>query len=959
MPSKKFLTLLIILSIQFSYAQNPVYFKIGEKEFANTEVYSVLYDDFSDIIYTGTNNGLYAYKQNRFVRIKQAENQKGNAVFSLKQNSKGAVYCSNLSGQILKITDNHLELVYQSKEKNKSSYFWYYFVENENLLVVTNSSIKKISFTDKNEMELFYGKNTIRHSNKTRFGISFHTVTNENKSYILNYKENELTKLKSSSYKEINLIDNFVAQKKQFYVKDKFGKIISLTKAPLTIHFKPQLKEKLFSINNDIVLALSVQKGARYIKLTNNTLTASPPFLTNMFLSAFTISKSGALIFGTFNDGIIIVPNYKVTKTSKSGELFSGITSSPNNHIGFSTRSGAIYSYKNSKLEQIDKAPHNVDAIYYFDTINPKINSKHHFIYNKTNTAFIDTKDIIALSPDVFLSSNQLGINITNYKPKRPLKKLDYFSKESNSYQLIPKQRVNALAWDKKDSIIYFSTHDGLYKKKWGEPEITTVLVKNKPLVSNDIEILGTNLVCATNQGIFILEKEKIIFELHKKDGLLASSVKQVTLKNSMLYILTEKGLQLYDMHKNKFIGFGTKEGVVAQNIKNFALSKDKLWLLEKNSFSSVSINSLNNSKNNNIGKLYIDSILVNSKKINFIKQQKFDYTKNQLSFYIDYRNIESKAETVIHYKLKGFYNDWKSLGSNENKIDFQSLPIGNYTFVAKATYRDKSTKPFEYKFAILPPFWKTWWFYTILSIASISLVFYRFRLLKKESSALLEKQAMKTTILDGELKALRSQMDPHFIFNALNSIQEYILLNKKNLASDYLGKFADLIRSYLDFSKSGVISLKEEVANLNLYLELEKLRFEESFNYKTILKDKELIEHLNIPTMIIQPYIENAIKHGLLHKKGKRILTVFIQQISDDLIECIVEDNGIGRAKSKIINKKRLKKHKSFALESTSERLQLLNFEKNEEIGVTINDVLIDEKVCGTRVLIKIPILK
>ena len=218
---------------------------------------------------------------------------------------------------------------------------------------------------------------------------------------------------------------------------------------------------------------------------------------------------------------------------------------------------------------------------------------------------------------------------------------------------------------------------------------------------------------------------------------------------------------------------------------------------------------------------------------------------------------------------------------------------------------------------------------------------------------------AIEKQYKDSELKALKAQMNPHFIFNALNSIQDYIVLNQKNLASDYLGKFADLIRNYLHFSDTGYISVPEEIHNLNLYLELEKLRFEDELNYTFIVDEKVNSEMIKIPTMLIQPYVENALKHGLLHKKNSRELRISVSKISNNIIQFIIEDNGIGREKSKEINDKRLTQHKSFALKATTERLDLLNFGKEKKIGVEIIDLKEENNAIGTKVILKIPILK
>lgn len=247
--------------------------------------------------------------------------------------------------------------------------------------------------------------------------------------------------------------------------------------------------------------------------------------------------------------------------------------------------------------------------------------------------------------------------------------------------------------------------------------------------------------------------------------------------------------------------------------------------------------------------------------------------------------------------------------------------------------------------------------------------IFYFKRLKTKKKSELITlelKQTQKRLAIekqyrDSELKALKAQMNPHFIFNALNSIQDYIVLNQKNLASDYLGKFADLIRNYLHFSNTGFISIQDEIYNLNLYLELEKLRFEDVLEYTFNVEEGVNSDAINIPTMLIQPYIENALKHGLLHKKDNRKLSISISKTSDKIIECIIEDNGIGREKSKEINQKReaQQQHKSFALNATTERLDLLNYGRDKKIGVEFMDLKDNEKAIGTKVILKIPILK
>ena len=228
------------------------------------------------------------------------------------------------------------------------------------------------------------------------------------------------------------------------------------------------------------------------------------------------------------------------------------------------------------------------------------------------------------------------------------------------------------------------------------------------------------------------------------------------------------------------------------------------------------------------------------------------------------------------------------------------------------------------------------------------------FELQETQKRLALEKQYR-----DSELKALKAQMNPHFIFNALNSIQEYIILNQKNLASEYLGKFADLMRKYLHYSDAGGISVEDEVSTLKMYLELEALRFEDKLSYD-ITVSENINDSAKIPTMLIQPYVENALKHGLLHRKTDRQLTIVFSKPTDKTIVCQIEDNGIGREASLLKKANSSANHKSFATKATASRLDLLNFGKGQKIGVEYEDLKNEDNTAkGTLVRLTIPIIR
>jgi LytS/YehU family sensor histidine kinase len=212
------------------------------------------------------------------------------------------------------------------------------------------------------------------------------------------------------------------------------------------------------------------------------------------------------------------------------------------------------------------------------------------------------------------------------------------------------------------------------------------------------------------------------------------------------------------------------------------------------------------------------------------------------------------------------------------------------------------------------------------------------------------------------QLKALRAQMNPHFLFNALNSIQNYITSNEVTNAAKYLARFAKLMRQSLEYSDLEVVSLEKEIAFLSDYLYInEKLRFEDRLSYKIIVDDEIEEDITGVPTMIVQPYVENAIEHGLRNKESGNIRVDF-SLYNEDTILCVVEDDGIGRDKARQmhLNDGRYKNHRSRGTAITEQRLQLLYNSREKKVYVHTIDLRDEEtgEALGTRVEIKIPII-
>ncbi len=228
-------------------------------------------------------------------------------------------------------------------------------------------------------------------------------------------------------------------------------------------------------------------------------------------------------------------------------------------------------------------------------------------------------------------------------------------------------------------------------------------------------------------------------------------------------------------------------------------------------------------------------------------------------------------------------------------------------------------------------------------------------QLQKLESEKKQEELQHKATEL--EMQALRAQMNPHFIFNCLSSINRFILKNETESASDYLTKFSRLIRMVLNNSKKELIPLDDELEMLRLYLEMERMRFKYSFDYNISFKNEIDPENIFIPPLLLQPFAENAIWHGLLNKEDQGHLTVLLGK-ENNILSCMIEDNGVGRAKAAELKSKSVERNKSLGLQITKERLALLNKDSNETTFFEVEDLYDDKGFAnGTRVILKIKI--
>jgi hypothetical protein len=356
---------------------------------------------------------------------------------------------------------------------------------------------------------------------------------------------------------------------------------------------------------------------------------------------------------------------------------------------------------------------------------------------------------------------------------------------------------------------------------------------------------------------------------------------------------------------------------------------------------------------------VFITSVTIfdSRQPLNDSKTIELKHNENFLRFDFSEINLTGNISPRFEYMIEGLDNNWNK-GGSAGFASYSGIPPGEYVFKVRKEGSIQASSSDSYHIIIHPPFWQTWWFRLVLLLFIAGCIYWivvrRVRLIRKEEK---QKTIFNKQLAEVEMKALRAQMNPHFIFNSLNSVHRFILSNDTEKASHYLTTFSKLIRIILENSDKKTIPLENEIELLNTYLVLEENRFKTKFEYSIHVDHAIDRQKTEIPSMLIQPYIENAIWHGLLHKETKGELKVSFGKNKIG-IECVIEDNGIGREKAMQLKQRTVVKQQSMGMKVSKERLNLLGKLYHDKPDIKIIDLKNESgEAVGTRVEIHIPL--
>lgn len=982
----------VILFALNGKAQTPQVVPFAQAERMSKTVYN-LFEDSSGKIWIGTDEGLYCWTG---TELKHFFNSEFSYEYSeIKEDKQGRIWCLNFSAQLFYLENDSLKLFYSLKEY-VSSTFDYSIDKYPDIYIGTDVGLLKIDFYSKKlrypliKKEGFIQANPTPDSLNNRFWINS-LITHDNSLYFIHHsnlfqlKNNgeliNVGQIQSEKVKRKNWEkDAFLCFSKKYIVS-----VLSFLENDQAISelgfYSTQESGQVFSQKCRGFVQTAFFDETTYwfgttegVQLFDNEQQRWSKYsiLSNDAISSVIKDREGVMWISTTTNGVFRIPSLSILSldglnTDLEKDPIISMKSAGEHGLFMFSGNGKVLSKEGQKLKQL--------AVSEFSTEGPYFNPcRKELGFSQTETSYSLQKKQFLLNPyfnnvkcisfiekgiSLISTSGSARLTIINAKDTVRLKQLKlpyrqiYYPQPMNFYtKELRRQRSQFNYYDHLDSSIYVSYSDGLFLYSD---------FQEKELLWNGKSILITNLVgrkeggviCSTVNGDLLEIDYPNIKHLTKLDF----RIKKLLYHNNYLFLASRNAILKFNLKLKTKEWITVSDGLPSNRISDIELHNDSLYVASLNGVSVFSVDYTFKNLTKPIA--LIKEVQINFKKVPVKKKYELSHKHNNIEFSFGGIANRSNGGFLFQYRLLGIDSNWVSNSSAKNSVLFNTLLAGNYQFQLKVLNEDKTESTVKsINFSIEEPYYTKWWFYAICVAFIVGLVsaffMVRIRILSRQNALEIEKSKTEQQLARTQLMALRSQMNPHFIFNALNSIQDYIINNNKELASDYLGLFADLIRKYLHFSNQEHISIDDEVESLSMYLDLEKVRFEESFNCEVIV-DPNVDMEARIPVMLVQPFVENAIKHGLLHKKKNRELKVTFKQNLGE-IEIEIYDNGIGRKAAAQINKMRNKNHQSYATSAQQKRINLINKQNQYYIKVLYQDLIGElNKPLGTIVNIHI----
>ena len=955
--------------VVFANAQEPVSIHFTEKDgLPDKEFYDIL-EDKNGFIWMAADKGLFRYDGKDFKSYTNSH-QRGLSVFNLKQDSEGRVWCNNISGQFFYIENDQLNVFMDLSDLLKGE-LADYVIHNDKLVVFALRKMFEVSIPTKSIKPIIELNHTLgspfkldnriyfNNSNKIEYLDVNGTIKQvlDKKQPLVDANGVTISQKKPRIFKvnELMFLFDYRSDQNKFYqfdpYKDTFREINGLH----TI--KDEIILSIFEHNNEIWFG--TYSGVWVYEYLKGDFILKRTFLNDYNITEILKDSDEIYWFTTKNNGVFAVPsihveNHSVLESEKNITSLEKINDSllvfgtANGNIGFHNPSTQENSYLNVpstyRVSSIKYLPQNNQLLISKDINSYAFNLKTNKLVKNVAVSLQNVKSFTHINNDLLYTTGSMASVLKNGNI------------EEKGQVISTNKRTYASHFQNKTHQTYIAYVDNIYvfDKHWNSRIVT---LDNEPIFGKSFTETedGVVWVGTFKNGLIGIKDDQVIQHFKSSNGLTSNKINKIKANGHLLWIVLDNSIQLFNIKTKTFKTLTKNDGIPTYDITGIEILNNKIYCS-----SNIGLFSLDNQKvfKDYDPEVYFTEVEVNEVKTKLKNTYKLAYNQNAIKIGFNVNGLYFNEKGIYQYRLKGFKDEWSITDSRSNFVAYNSLPAGSYSFQVKPIIHNEnntSNKVKELKIAIRKRLWEQWWFIgcCILLMFSVIVIYYRRKINKqeKEKASQIEKINLEKEVIASNLKALRSQMNPHFIFNSLNSIQDLVLKEDTEASYDYIVLFANLIRNTLNYSNKDFIPLEKELEFLKVYLELEKLRFGDDFEYEITCTVDDKIA---VPSLLIQPFIENALVHGLLHKSGQKHLSISFQ--FTDVLQCIVIDNGIGRKKAKEIAERQGNTHESFALKAIKERLNVYQKIQNKELGFAIEDLYDDTIAIGTKTIINLP---
>lgn len=906
----------------------------------------------------GCNAGLFRYDGNRFKQYLNSE-MSGRALSNLEIGPNGNVWCGSFTGQIFHVENDSLMLFADWSDKERQ--FPDFRVVSNAVWITSDDGLYELNHDGK-QNKIGLSESSFQHTDHVFVSSTGRVVvySNINGFLSLEHTDGKLERLALP-----NALEGY--KEGRAFIFERNGKILALwqrfsdSKAVWVEILKDRVELiETFSLSNIVFRVNRVSVGREHeIWVSTNagafrfSETETRTFFPEQRVSDVMMDREGNHWFTTLDNGIYLMPSLNMQHYGKVffGESISNITSlakGPNGGILLGHSDGTVSSFDRTTetfktILEAKRGIHRSTEKLAF--ANGNLFASRGLLSLQQNGRSADilqggnTKDIVPLEGDTLLIAT-----VTE------LAKLYPSETESWHRETLREGFCRSVAVT-DNGTIWAAFKDGVF---FGNGKKLEPFLRNdKPVYAAEIAVDDANnlWIATISNGLLKISGAQIVAEFNTSTGLASNDLHRISISNDTVWVTHAQGLDRFV--NGEFHHFNLLDGLPLKEVNDMLVADGFVYLASHSGLTVLPTNAV--AENQTAPKLIANSILIGNNSVSALENHSFKYDENELKINLSVLAFRSRGTCKVRYRLIGLDTTWTDQAGNRIEIVYNALPPGDFQFEAMALNEDgvPSNETISLGFNIKTPFWQTWWFYMLVGLMLIGLVSVAFSLRIRH---IRRKAALEHAVVSSKLTALRSQMNPHFLFNALNSIQELVLSKDTKNAIRYLGTFSGLTRKILENSAKETVRLSEELDMLNHYLELEKLRFGDSLQIHVEVGSEIDTEGIEIPPMLIQPYVENALKHGLLHVQTDRKLNLTLAQ-KDDILIVEIEDNGVGRAKAEEIAKQK-KKHQSFSSEATENRLRSMKNANGTSGSVEVVDLLKDGEAVGTKVVLKIPYL-